>query len=62
MAGPPLDKRKDARYHVTRTTERWAQFVAALRDTATRSGAQRAAQVAQRNRETTYARHELGGH
>lgn len=61
MAGPPLTKAKKAHYHAVKATEKWSEFVAALQAEAFRTADQRARQVAQRKRETTYARGELGG-
>lgn len=62
MSGPPLDRRKDAHYHAVRSTERWAEFVAALRAAVERSAAQRARADREREHETTYARGTLGRH
>jgi len=62
MAGPPLDKKKDARYHAVLATAKWAEYVAATHAEITRTAAQRKTEVAERKRETTYARGTLGGH
>lgn len=61
MAGPPLTKARKAHYHVVKATALWAAFRAAEQAEAFRSADARARQVAQRKRETTYARGELGG-
>lgn len=62
MSGPPLDRRKDAHYHAIAATQRWSEFVAALRARAVTPADHRQAEDAQRRRETTYARGVLGGH
>jgi hypothetical protein len=62
MATAPLDKLKDARYHAIKATEEWANFVNAEMANATNSPVARAARDAQRQRETTYSRGQLGGH
>lgn len=62
MASVPLNKKKDARYHVVAVTNEWAAFVQSMMDVATNSVASRVRDAQQRKRETTYARGELGGH
>jgi hypothetical protein len=62
MAGPPLDRKKDATYHAIATTAEWVKFVAALKATVERSVAARLRADAERQRETTYARGVEGGH
>lgn len=62
MAGPPHDQARDAHYHAIKTTAKWAALVAAMRDQAKDSATKRARRDAQRERETTYARGELGKH
>jgi hypothetical protein len=62
MANVPLDKKKDATYHVLKATDEWANFVDAMVQEATNTVGQRARVVASRKRATTYARDELGGH
>lgn len=61
MANVPLSRRKDAHYHAIRSTERWAEFVAALGAATRRPADQREREDEQRRRETTYARGTLGG-
>ena len=62
MAGPVLDKKKDARYHVIAATNEWAAFVQAMMAEASNSPTSRGQRDAQRKRETTYAHGQLGGH
>jgi hypothetical protein len=53
---------KDAQYHAVKPTASWRDFQAAMAAKLDKTAAQRAARDAQRKRETTYARGELGGH
>ena len=53
---------RDAHYHPIRATETWAAFVASMMATATEDPERRAAEDRARERETTYARGELGRH
>jgi hypothetical protein len=62
MATRPLDQKKDARYHAIAATEKWAAFVQATQAELVRTIDQRKREVAERKRETTYARGELGRH
>ena len=62
MATTPNPKAKDAHYHAVAATAKWSAFVAQERTDLRRSAAQRAREVRERKRETTYARGELGGH
>jgi hypothetical protein len=62
MAAPPLDKKKDAAYHVLKVTDEWANFVDAMVQEATNTVGQRGQVVTSRKRATTYARDEMGGH
>jgi hypothetical protein len=41
MAAPPLDKKKDAVYHVLKVTDEWANFVDAMVAEATNAVGQR---------------------
>lgn len=62
MGSPPSSGAKTAQYHAVKATERWAEFVAGLTDNVKRAADQRVRRDNERKRETTYARHELGGH
>jgi hypothetical protein len=62
MAPQPLDKMKDAQYHAIAATERWLDFVTGQGAPTPKTAAARQREDAQRKRETTYARGELGGH
>lgn len=62
MASVPNDKARDAHYHPVKATARWAEFITGTQAVMTNSADKRAAREAQRKRETTYARGELGGH
>lgn len=53
---------RDAHYHPIRATQAWQDFVAAMQSVAKDPVTDRLAADAQRKRETTYARGELGGH
>ena len=53
---------RDAHYHPIRAAETWRTFVASMMATATEDPAKRAAEDRTRERETTYARGELGRH
>jgi hypothetical protein len=46
MAAPPLDKKKDAAYHVLKVTDEWANFVDAMVQEATNTVGERARVVA----------------
>jgi hypothetical protein len=52
----------DAHYHAIAATAAWATFRAAQTALAVHSSAERAGRDRERERETTYARGELGGH
>lgn len=58
----PLSRKKDAHYHALKATQEWAKFRDAMAETVKRAAAERAARERQRERETTYARGQLGGH
>lgn len=62
MSNATVPNPKDAQYHAIKPTETWATFQAAMAERLTRTAAQRARRDAERKRETTYARGELGGH
>jgi hypothetical protein len=62
MATTPNPKAKDAHYHAIKATAKWEAFVAELGGDLRRSAAQRAREVNERKRSTTYARGTLGGH
>lgn len=49
-----------AHYHAIAATQEWAAFAAAMKVIAVRTPQERAAREAQRKRETTYDRGELG--
>ena len=55
-----LPHRHDAHYPAVAATKAWRDFQAAMMKVAERSAAERAARDAQRERETTYARGQLG--
>lgn len=59
-ANPAL-RARNAHYHPVKTTAQWAAFVAALEAAVHNSADRRAREVAQRKRETTYARGTTGG-
>lgn len=50
MAGQPLDKLKDARYHTIAVTDEWAAFVQTMMDAASNAAASRVRDSAQRKR------------
>jgi hypothetical protein len=50
----------NAHYHPIKVTQKWAAFVTAMGTEAKTSAERRKAREAQRRRETTYARDELG--
>jgi hypothetical protein len=60
---PTVDTNRlhDAHYHPIKVTQAWAAFVALMGGEAQATIAKRKARDAQRRRETTYARGELGG-
>ena len=60
---PTVDTNRlhDAHYHPIKVTRAWAAFMAGMGDDVTATVAERKARDAQRRRETTYARDELGG-
>ena len=62
MVDTPVPNPRDAQYHAIKPTETWKSFQAAMTEHLTRTAAQRARRDAQRQRETTYARGELGDH
>jgi hypothetical protein len=53
---------KDAQYHLLQATAAWEAFAAGMQADLVRDAPQRARARAERQRETTYARGELGGH
>ena len=61
MASVPLTRKKDAHYHAIKATEAWTAFQAALTSVISNTLDERTRRDAQRVRETTYARGELGG-
>jgi hypothetical protein len=58
----PNPKAKNAHYHAVKATAKWKGFVSELQGDLRRTAAQRAREVNERKRETTYARGDLGGH
>jgi len=62
MATTPNPRAKDAHYHAIKATAKWSAFVTEESANLRRSAAQRAREVRERKRETTYSRGELGGH
>jgi hypothetical protein len=56
----PPNRLHNAHYHPMKVTQAWAAFVTAMGTEAKASAAKRKAREAQRRRETTYARDELG--
>ena len=59
-AQPPPNRLHNAHYHPIKVTQKWAAFVTAMGTEAKTSAERRKAREAQRRRETTYARDELG--
>lgn len=53
---------KDAHYHPVAVTAKFAAWLAGIANVETNSAAKKAREDAQRRRETTYARGELGRH
>lgn len=62
MATAPNDRARDAHYHPVKATARFKAFIEGTAALATNAATARARREAQRVRETTYARGELGGH
>jgi len=62
MATETVPNPKDARYHAIKVTGTWQAFQQAVAADVTNSAAERKARDAKRQRETTYARGEMGGH
>jgi hypothetical protein len=62
MANVPHDQARDAHYHPVKSTEQWAAFVKALAAVTVDPAAVRARKLAERKRETTYARGQEGRH
>lgn len=62
MGSPLSSGARTAQYHAVKATEEWANFIAGLAGDITRTQAQRQRRDEERERETTYARGELGGH
>ena len=56
----PPNRLHNAHYHPIKVTQKWAAFVAVMGSEAKASAERRKARDAQRRRETTYARDELG--
>lgn len=61
MATPPLDKKKDAAYHIIQATDQWATFVNAMMDEATSTIAARTKMQALSEQASTYANDLSGG-
>lgn len=61
MATPQPAHAHNAHYHPIRVTEAWKAFTEGMATEATNAATKRAQRRAQRERETTYARGELGG-
>lgn len=59
MAETP--KARTAHYHAIKASQAWKEFVAAMDALATNTPDERAEKDRERERETTYARGELGG-
>jgi len=62
MSTVPPEAARDAHYHLLAATELWAAFEAGMQADLIRDAAERARKRAERRRETTYERGELGGH
>jgi hypothetical protein len=62
VALPRAPKLRDAHYHPLAASAKWAELKSAEQAARTRSAAADAAKDAERKRETTYARGELGEH
>ena len=58
----PANLSHNAHYHPVASTERWAEFIKALASVTVDQAAVRARKLAQRKRETTYAKGTTGGH
>lgn len=62
MTSAAIPSPNDARYHAIKPTATWKSFEAGMAADVQRSAEARKARDAKRQRETTYARGELGGH
>lgn len=62
MAKVPNDRARDAHYHPVKSTQRWAEFIAALASVTVDPRAVRKRKLGERKRETTYSRGTEGGH
>jgi hypothetical protein len=60
MASPPLDKKKDAQYHIILATEQWAGFVNTMLDEAASTIATRARMQARTAQANSYSQ-DLSG-
>ncbi len=61
MTAPQPAHAHNAHYHPIKVTEAWTAFMESMGIEATNTVDERARRRAQRERETTYARGELGG-